>query len=95
MNNTYEFIVNFQTQRKRLEETKMADLNLELAMKIIPIFNGSYKNLSHFLKCIELMYKTLKPEAKIELIDFVFNIKLNSNNSGRTFIIFYVRHIFI
>lgn len=32
-----------------------------------------------FLECIEIVHKTLKNEPKPDLIDFVFNIKLNSN----------------
>lgn len=57
----------------------MSDLSLELALRVIPIFDGLYKEGAPFLKCIEVVHKTLEYEAKPDLIEFVFSGKLNNN----------------
>lgn len=64
-NEIYVFSINCLAQTKLIEEPKMADLNLKLDMKIIPVFTNQYKDVAIFLKCIELMHKTLKHKAKI------------------------------
>lgn len=46
----------------------MADLDLELAMKIISTFYGSHKDETPFLKCIELVHQILKTESKPEFV---------------------------
>lgn len=51
-------------ETKLVEDPKLADLNLELANKIIPAFEGSYKDVAPFSEKIEILHKTLKPEAK-------------------------------
>lgn len=55
---------------------KMASFNLELSLKSIPEFSGNFKDLTSFLKIVEIIYNSLTTEAKILLIDFVINVKL-------------------
>lgn len=55
---------------------KMASFNLELSLKSIPEFSGNFKDLTSFLKIVEIIYDSLTTEAKILLIDFVINVKL-------------------
>lgn len=62
---TYDYITKFLAQTKRVEKAKMADLNLKLAVKIFPTFNGLHKDVTFFLKCIELVYKTLSLKQKL------------------------------
>lgn len=52
----------------------MAELNLETAMKIVPIYDGKYKELDSFLKIVEILYSTLTTTAKPLLIDFITNV---------------------
>ncbi|CAD7090004.1 unnamed protein product [Hermetia illucens] len=56
----------------------MADFNLETAIKIIPIFDGKYKELEPFLTIVELLYTTLTTTGKTTLINFVTNVKLSA-----------------
>lgn len=57
-------------------------------MKIIPVSEGKYRQVNSFLKIVEFIYKTLESNAKIELIDFVYHVKLSdvvrTNLSGYT-----------
>ena len=52
--------------------------NLELCFKVIPDFKGKTEELQPFLKIIEIINNSIKPEDRILLIDFVKNIKCNS-----------------
>lgn len=56
----FNFFKEFLEEANIIEENKMADLSLKLAMKIIPLFNASPKGVTPFLKCIKLVHKTLK-----------------------------------
>lgn len=47
---TFYFIKETLNKINIIKESKMADLNLELAMKIIPIPNGSHKDVAPFFK---------------------------------------------
>lgn len=46
----------------------MADLSLELTIKIIPISNASHKEVAPFLQCTEFVHNSIKAEEKPELI---------------------------
>ncbi|KAL9875712.1 uncharacterized protein ACN427_013758 [Glossina fuscipes fuscipes] len=55
------------------------DFNLEIASKSIPTFTGNYKDINCFLKVVEIINRTLKEEAKPQLIEYTFYCKLSSN----------------
>lgn len=51
----------------------MAGLSFELAVKIIPVFKGSRKEM------YRASSQNIKNELKPHLIDFVFSVKLKNN----------------
>lgn len=55
----------------------MAEINLETVMKIVPIFDGKYKELDSLLKIVEILCSSLTIIAKSLLIDFITNVKLS------------------
>lgn len=50
---------------------RMTDLNIELALKIIPEYDGSPTTLHRFISCCEIIQKPLKSEENANLINLL------------------------
>lgn len=58
-------------------ENKMSLFDIQLAIKVIPEFQGDQKNLSNFLNLIQFLHDELKDnQEKLKLINFVMKTRL-------------------
>lgn len=69
----------FEKEKEKEINNKMADFDLGIAMKAIPMFSGNFKELDSFLKIVEIIHKGLKTTCTQQLIEFVFHVKLGIN----------------
>lgn len=56
----------------------MTEFDINTSLKVVPEFNGNYKDLNSFLKITELIYKTLTDNAKKTFIEFIREVKLGN-----------------
>lgn len=69
--NTFKELLEIQ-----LIESNMSDFDITTAVKVIPTFDGKYKDLHTFTKLLEFLNETLNEPGKKQLLDFVINVKL-------------------
>ena len=64
-------LVKRRIKSTKSDSTNMSSLSLELALKIIPEFDGNSKNLEKFLKNSELAHSKVKDEDKVLLFELI------------------------